>query len=141
MPRFCPTVEVLDSRTLLSAVAGGPDAPPAVTPPAEIVEIVAPPGQPTAGDQVGIDGKVSPIRRWMAGRHEPQLVPAESALPTASTLISPWLPIASTMVFMPTSKQTQTTGPRSGCGVAGRPASSSTDEAGSAAASCAREVR
>src|SRR3546814_10659507 len=59
----------------------------------------------------------------MAGRHDPQLVLAFSETPTSSNVVSDSDVIAEMMVFMPTSKQTQTIGPRSGAGLAGRPAS------------------
>ena len=45
------------------------------------------------------------------------MVPAESARPTASTLVRLWLAIVPTMVVIPTSKQAQTIGPLSGTGV------------------------
>src|SRR3546814_10394439 len=49
--------------------------------------------------------------RASAGRHEPQLVPAPSAPPIAATSARLWSRIAATIVFSPTSKQTQMIGP------------------------------
>src|SRR3546814_12065297 len=72
----------------------------------------------------------------MAGRHDPQLVPAFSVTPSSSNVVSDSDVIAEMMVFMPTSKQTQTIGPRSGAGLAGRPASRASEDVSSAASSC-----
>lgn len=65
------------------------------------------------------------ISRWIAGLHEPQFVPADNAAPTASVVISRWFVMALVNVMVPMSKQLQTIAPRSGAGVAERPASSS----------------
>ena len=50
----------------------------------------------------------------ISGRHEPQFVPAPSALPTASTEVRAWLAMARTMLFTPTEKQAQISAPSSG---------------------------
>ena len=61
MTRFRPTVEVLDARTLPSAViSGSADLTSGPVPPAaEAVQIAAPPGEPATGVVVGIAGKVT----------------------------------------------------------------------------------
>ena len=58
MPRFSPTVEVLDARTLPSAVIVGSDGPPPgpASQAAEAVQLAAPPGEAAAGGLVGIAG-------------------------------------------------------------------------------------
>ena len=48
---------------------------------------------------------------FSSGRHEPQLVPARSALPIASTSVAAFDAMASRMTFSPTPKQAQMTGP------------------------------
>src|SRR3546814_4749704 len=73
----------------------------------------------------------------IAGRQDPQFVPAFRQAPTASTLVSDSLAMAARIVFVPMSKQTQTIGPRSAAGFAGRPASSATDDGASSASSWA----
>jgi hypothetical protein len=61
MTNFRPTVEVLDARTLLSAVAAGADAliPEPAPQAAEVVRLAAPPSESAAGGVVRIDGKVA----------------------------------------------------------------------------------
>ncbi len=49
--------------------------------------------------------------RRISGTHEPQLVPAFRAKPTASTLLSPCANTALRMVFSPTLKQAHTVRP------------------------------
>ena len=61
MNSFRPTVEALDSRTLLSAAAAGADAmlPEPAPQSAEVVRLAAPPSDSAAGGRVAIDGKVA----------------------------------------------------------------------------------
>ncbi len=54
-----------------------------------------------------------------SGRHEPQLVPARSALPIASTSVAAFDARASRMTFNPTPKQAQMTGPGLGDAIGG----------------------
>src|SRR5262245_30871841 len=95
-------------------------------------------GQPVADDAVGdrrgarvysaaiaaFAASASATIRLSSGRHEPQLVPARSALPMSSTLpaVPDW--IASRMVARPTPKQAQTIGPALASPSAERPDSS-----------------
>ena len=58
---------------------------------------------------------------FSSGRHEPQLVPARSALPIASTFVAAFDAIASRITVSPTPKQAQMTGPISARPSAARP--------------------
>ena len=61
MTNFRPTVEVLDARTFLSAVAAGADAlmPEPAPQAAEVARLAAPSSESAAGGVVAIDGKVA----------------------------------------------------------------------------------
>ena len=71
----------------------------------------------------GDAGRMRVSSALSSGRQEPQLEPALSTAPMASSSCSPRA-MAPTMVLTPTSKQAQTMAPRSSCAAPGRPASS-----------------
>lgn len=75
-----------------------------------------------ASAKAGTTGR-SRISRPISDRHEPQLVPAFTARPTASTVVQPPAEMASAISLRPTSKHAQTMGPRSRTDAPGRPAS------------------
>ena len=82
---------------------------------------------------------VSATIRLISGRHEPQLVPARSALPMPSTLVAVPAWIASRMVASPTLKQAQTMGPALESPSAERP-DNSTRRASSASVSASNSA-